>query len=85
MMEPNFKTNADFIRSLSIDELAVVINHPCNYCVYEHPFCIEQEVHCANGIRQWLNSPYHDHPLSDVCERILKEAREGRIFGEEEK
>ena len=78
----DFKTNADFIHSLSIDELALVINHPCNCCVYEHPFCIEQEVHCANGIRQWLNRPYNGNPLSDVCTEILKEAREGRIFGE---
>ena len=76
-------TNGDFVRSLSNDELAVTINFACNCCVFEHPFCIEQEVHCCNGIRQWLNRPYEGHCLSNVYKEILKEAKEGIVFKED--
>ena len=81
-----FKTNGDFLRSLSNDELALVINHVCNCCVYEHPFCIDQDVHCCYGIKQWLNTPYEPlfgNPLPNVCQEMLKKARAGIIFKED--
>ena len=83
MSESDFKTNGEFLRSLSNDELALVINFACNCCVYEHPFCIDQDVHCCGGIRQWLNKPYEGFPLSNVHQEMLNEARDGIIFKEE--
>lgn len=82
MSESKFKTNGEFLRSLSNDELSLVINYVCNCCVYEHPFCIDQEVHCCNGIRQWLNKPYEGNPLSEFHQELLKDAKEGIIFKE---
>ena len=87
MSESIFKKNIDFLRSLSVDELALVINHPCNCCVYEDavPLCVNQDVHCCDGVRQWLNRPYEGNPLSESHQEMLKEAREGRMFGEDTK
>lgn len=50
-------TNYERIKKMSVDEIADLLDGECCYCAYINETCTyDNDMHCANGIKLWLNS-----------------------------
>lgn len=62
--KPNFKTNADHIRSMSNEELAIFLNRvkePCDCCHLMDTEGACTETLCDDAMMKWLNQPYKEN------------------------
>jgi hypothetical protein len=50
-------TNYERIKAMSVEEIEGLLHGGCNYCIYCGENCANNpEMHCTDGIIQWLHS-----------------------------